>query len=182
MSTGIHSVENDAKRVAVKETSNIRTYLRLCAPACRFATRDVFERRQVRGVRYESRQVRPSSRTTSVRYDQHQVRPASTTRKRQTRAIPAIRRHVGGPAERQPHLTNVFARSQRLLGGVARELVKHEVARHHTAIRHTEFIGNCLPKLTQSHETAGSVSVLPSRRSRPRTRQAQCRESCRYPQ
>ena len=68
-----------------------------------------------------------------------------------TDAVPALRRDIHRPAQREPDLPGWHAVADRLLSGHSPDVAEHEIASEHSAVCVTELVADCQPKLAQSH-------------------------------
>ena len=65
--------------------------------------------------------------------------------------MPAGRRHIGRPADREPHISRRVARLQSLLGSAVTEIDQNEVVRDHLPVAVAELIGDGLTEFAQPH-------------------------------
>jgi hypothetical protein len=66
-------------------------------------------------------------------------------------AVPAIGRNIRRPAQRKPDPTYWLAGPDGLLGRAAADLLEHQVAREHAAVRLPVLVGDGQPEFAQSH-------------------------------
>ncbi|SKC64821.1 hypothetical protein SAMN06309945_2408 [Okibacterium fritillariae] len=75
----------------------------------------------------------------------------SGARRRRSHAIPALARHIGGPAQGKPDLTRGNAVGNGLVSGAGPDIPEDEISGEDTTVAGTEFIGDRLLELTLLH-------------------------------